>query len=426
VLDGAVTAACEEALSRWGVPGAAIGVLADGEVATQGFGVLDLRGDEPVTAESTFRIASITKPFTATLALYLSLSGLLALDEEVAGPVAGLTPQHLLSHVGGFEGEAGDLARFGEGDDALPRLVAELAAQPQLVPLEEVWSYCNAGYWLLAQFLADRAGATYEQALADWVLSPLGLGNTGFGTPQATGHEPIEPGGSTQEPVEVGYPRARNASGGLVSNVGDLLTFARFHLESPETEILRRPVVDTPTGDYGFGFALERVGELELWGHAGDYGGFRSLLVLEPDSGFAFAGLANAERGRSALEQILDDVLERLLGTRRVPPETVPLPAAELALLSGRYGHSELELELRAEGHRLAFAAVEVDRVTGARTAQPPMHARSLGDRLFAVEGDGEHARFDFHPRVGEPRFVRFGSRLAPRLGAAEPHSGAG
>jgi len=416
VLDGALAAACEQALARWKVPGAAIGVLADGQTAIQGFGVLDVRTGEPVTAESTFRIASITKPFTATLALYLSLSGLLSLDEDVPGPVEGLTPQHLLSHLGGFEGECGDLARFGEGDDALPRLVAELAAQPQIVPLDEVWSYCNAGFWLLGQFLADRAGSTYEQTLTDWVVNPLGLSRTGFGAPEATGHEPIEPGSTVDEPVTAAYPRARNASGGLVSNVGDLLAFARFHLESAETEILRRPVVDTPTGDYGFGFALERVGELELWGHTGDYGGFRSLLVLEPDSGFAVAGLVNSERGGSALEEILDVVLENAFGVRRVAPETAPLPAAELELLAGRYSHSELELELRTEGDRLAVEAVEIARATGIRTPQPPLQARSLGGRLFALEGDEwERARFDFHPRDGAPRFVRFASRLAER-----------
>lgn len=420
MLDGALAAACEDALARWGVPGVAIGVLVGGEVETQGFGVLDLRSGAPVGPESTFQIASITKPFTATLALYQSLSGLLSLDEEVPGPVEGVTAQLLLSHLGGFEGEAGDLARFGEGDDALPRLVAELVAQPQIVPPDEVWSYCNAGFWLIGQVLADRAGSTFEQALSDWVLHPLGLTHTGFGAPDATGHDPIEPGGSVHEPVAAGYPRARNASGGLVSNVDDLLAFARFHLESPETAVLRRPAVDTPGGDYGLGFALERAGELELWGHAGSYGGFESRLVLEPGSGFAFAGLTNSSTGSVALEEILDIVLGQFTGVRRSPPETVPLPAAELALLAGRYAHGELELELRAEGDRLTVDAVEIDRVSGARTPLPPLRARSLGSRLFALEGAGwERARFDFHPRTGSPRFVRFGSRLAGRLSDA-------
>lgn len=418
MLDGALAAACEKALERWDVPGAAVGVLAGGEVSLQGFGVLDLRTGEPVRPESTFRIASITKPFTATLALDLSRSGLLSLDEQLPAPAEGITARHLLSHLGGFEGEAGDLARFGEGDDALPRLVAELgAAQRQIVPPQEVWSYCNAGYWLLGQSLADRAGSTFEEALEERVLRPLGLKRTGFRAPDATGHEPVG-----HEPVDAGYPRARRSSGGLVSTVGDLLTFARYHLEAPETEVLRRPVTDTPGGHYGLGFALERVGGLELWGHTGSYGGFESRLVLDPGSGLAFVGITNSGRGGVALEQILDAVLQRSLGVRRVAPETVPLPAAELELLAGTYANGELELELRTEGERLAVDAVELDRVSGVRTHLPPLRARSLGSRLFALEGEEwERARFDFHPGSGEPGFVRFGSRLAERVSDAAP-----
>lgn len=420
MLDGAVAAACEEAFARWGVPGAAIGVLAKNRFAKRAFGVLDVRTGGPVKADSTFRIASITKPLTANLALSLALSGIVEFDEDVPGPVAGVTVSHLLAHAGGFEGECGDLTRFGEGDDALPRLAAELGAQRALVPPGELWSYCNAGYWLLGHFLAKRAGSSYEDALEQTVLRPLGLGDTGFEPPEATGHEPVASGDPRHEPVPDSYPRARRASGGLVSNVGDLLTFAWAQLETAETAALRVPVVDTPYGSYGLGFELEHVGELELWGHSGSYGGFESKLVLAPERGFAFVGLTNSGRGGVALAEILDTVLEEVLAARHAPPETVPLPAAELELLAGRFGHGELELELRTEGDRLAVDVLEIDRVSGARTPLPPLHARSLGARLFALEGaEWERSRFDFHPRAGEPRFVRFGSRLAEHLSDA-------
>lgn len=408
MLDGA---AYEEALARHGVPGAAFGVLADGEESVRTFGVLDVRTGAPVTPESTFRIASITKPFTATLALYLSLSGLLGFDEEVPGPVEEVTVQHLLSHLGGFEGECGDLARFGEGDDALPRLVADLYGQLPVLPPGELWSYCNAGYWLLAQFLSEKAGTTYEDALRAWVLSPLRLDRTGFDAPDATGHE-------RGSPVEDAYPRARRASGGLVSTAGDLLAFARFHLEERDTEALRVPVADTPDGWYGFGLALERVGDLELWGHGGDYGGFRSRLVFAPERGFAFAALANSDTGAHAIEELLDRVLEDALGVRREQPATARVAKTELARVAGRYAHGELELEVRAADGGLELDAVEIDRVTGARTAHEGLRARPLGRRLYAIEGgDWDRARFDFHPERGVSRFVRIGSRLTPRTG---------
>lgn len=390
-----------------GVPGAAVGVLADGQTWSRGFGVVASDG-APVTPETTFRIASITKPFTATLALYLALSQALDFAEEVPAPNPEVTVRHLLSHLGGFESECGDLARFGEGDDALTLLATELMRQPQVVPPGELWSYCNAGYWLLGWFLAERAGSGYEDALTDWVLRPLGLSRTGFGAPEATGHDP--------EPVIHVYPRARRPSGGLVSNVVDLLEFARLQLDEPETALLREPVVPTPHGHYGFGFAQERAGELELWGHNGTYRGFESRFLLEPERRFAFVGLANSSEAGPALDEILDAALERLLRTRRPRPPTVRVPAGELELLAGRYAQPELEVSLHPERGGLRVEVERVDFETGAVTADPSGYARPIGPRVFEIEGSDRGPRFDFHPESERPRFVRFESRLAERL----------
>jgi CubicO group peptidase (beta-lactamase class C family) len=362
-----------------------------------------------VTPETTFRIASITKPFTATLALYLALSQALDFAEEVPAPGPDVTVRHLLSHLGGFESECGDLARFGEGDDALTLLATELMRQPQVVPPGELWSYCNAGYWLLGWFLAERAGSGYEDALTDWVLRPLGLSRTGFGAPEATGHDP--------EPVADVFPRARRPSGGLVSNVVDLLEFARLHLDEPETALLREPVAPTPHGYYGFGLALDRAGELELWGHNGSYGGFESRFVLEPERRFAFVGLSNSSRGGLALEEILDAALERTLGTRRPRRRTVRIAADELELLAGRYAQPELVVALAAAGRGLRVDLARVEPATGEETREAPTHARPIGRRLFELEdGDRRGARFDFHPDSGPPQFVRFASRLTERV----------
>jgi CubicO group peptidase (beta-lactamase class C family) len=408
-LDDAFVALCDGALGRGGVPGAAVGLLADGETWSRGFGV-DASGGAPVTPETTFRIASITKPFTATLALYLGLSQALDFAEEVPAPNPDVTVRHLLSHLGGFESECGDLARFGEGDDALTLLATELLRQRQVVPPGELWSYCNAGYWLLGWFLAERAGSTYEDALTDFVLRPLGLSRTGFGAPEATGYE-------GDEAVVDAYPRARRPSGGLVSNVADLLEFARLHLDEPETALLREPVAPTPRGYYGFGLALERAGGLELWGHTGTYGGFESRFVLEPERRFALVGLTNSGRGGLALDEIVDVALERVLGTRRPRRRTVRVAPGELELLAGRYAQPELVVALAAEGRGLRVEVDRVDFATGEVTREAPAHARPIGRRLFELEdGDRRGGRFDFHPDSGPPVFVRFASRLAERL----------
>src|SRR2546429_277172 len=90
-----------------------------------------------------FRVASVTKPFTATLALEL-----LDLEETTGVWAADVRVRHLLSHTSGYDCELGDLGRFGDGDDALEAVVTELPAVRRWVGVEQAWSYSNAGYWL--------------------------------------------------------------------------------------------------------------------------------------------------------------------------------------------------------------------------------------------------------------------------------------
>ena len=169
--------------------------------------------------DTRFRIASITKPFTATAAVRL-----LAL----AAPVPGwpdVSVADLLAHLTGYESEHGDPARFGDGDDALGRLAAELPATHRWLPAGEVWSYANTGYWLTGSLLAEAAGTTYEEVIAG-LASEAGLEATTFGEPDLEGTGP--------NAIPGAYPRARRPSGGLVSTVDDLLRFGAWHLAQPE------------------------------------------------------------------------------------------------------------------------------------------------------------------------------------------------
>src|SRR4029453_9575140 len=110
-------------LARYGVTALAVGVLPDGKQEGRGYGA--------AVPETAFRIASVTKPLSATLALQLVDDGLLALDEPVTGlrlPWEGITLRHLLSHQAGLAGGwRRPLDEYGDGDDALQRLAADEA-----------------------------------------------------------------------------------------------------------------------------------------------------------------------------------------------------------------------------------------------------------------------------------------------------------
>src|SRR6476661_1375254 len=127
-LDAALAERTQAAMARWRVPGAAVGVLADGKRQEQGFGVVSLETGYPVRPDTSFQIGSITKLFTATLAMLLVEEGKLALDTPIvtylpeftladADAQARVTLRMLLSHSSGFYGDLFDDS--GMGDDAL-------------------------------------------------------------------------------------------------------------------------------------------------------------------------------------------------------------------------------------------------------------------------------------------------------------------
>src|SRR5436190_24197434 len=134
------------------IPGAALGLLFDGEEETTGLGVTSMENPLDVTPATLFQIGSIGKTFTATAVMRLVEQGQVDLDEPVRtylpdlgladGEVASkVTIRHLLTHTSGWVGDYFD--DLGWGDDALARMVEKLADLPQLTPLGEVWAYNN-------------------------------------------------------------------------------------------------------------------------------------------------------------------------------------------------------------------------------------------------------------------------------------------
>jgi D-alanyl-D-alanine carboxypeptidase len=380
VLDTSFFRACEAAALQWDVPALAVGVSVGGDAETAAVGC---------RPETIFRIASITKPFTALLALEL-----LELEATTGIWPADVRVRHLLSHTSGFDCElAGgrDLTRFGDDDDALAREIEELPHVRRFVGVEQCWSYANTGYWLAGHLCALAAGTTYEEAIHARLLDPLGLEATSFGEPELDGTGP--------DVENVGYPRARRPSGGLVSNVRDLLRFgACVAAARPLRIVLGKPV----GGVYGLGLAGERVGGVDVWGHSGSYGGFETSLRTIPDRDAVFVGLTNASLGGKALYEVENEFFRRVVGAERRVAATVDLPDDVRESFTGQYANSGgwYEVAPALEGVVVTFDDGEYP-------------ARPIGERTFEiVEGNRIRERFDF-PLEG---FGRFGSRLAERI----------
>jgi CubicO group peptidase (beta-lactamase class C family) len=392
-----------EARERWTVPGLAAGLLRDGELVTAADGLRDLERDEQVTPETSFRIASITKPFTATLALTLVQDGLFSLAESPPGSRVESSVRQLLSHQGGLACEWPErLDELDEADDALLRL---LEGDPDRLPVGpgEVFSYSNVGFWLIGAAVARCCETTFEEALNARVLVPLGLTATDFEPEHAArGHNQIEPGADEHRPVDHAYPRVRRPSGGLWSSVEDLLRFAAHHLGGPgplsaeSVTEMQQPQIEAPGGGYGLGWWLRRSGGHQIVEHAGSAAGYQSLLLLVPEERVGFAALTNSSRGSAAIRELLER-----LGLAQDELPDAPLSAERLDAFVGSYTGQGVELDVAREDGRLRVQQTDFDPFTKENVVYPPVLARPVGEREFEiVDGEWRGERFTF-PRDG-------------------------
>jgi CubicO group peptidase (beta-lactamase class C family) len=281
-----------EAQSRTGVSVAAAALHVDGRTTFAG------------EHERPFRVASITKSFTATA---LSLAGLL--DHR---------SRALLSHTAGYRPE-----------------------RPEPLPPEcaGLWSYSNAGY----REAASAFDGAYPEAVRELVLEPLGLRHTSFEIPDDAVLGTL-PGGAVADPA---YPAERRPAGGLWSTVGDLVEYGRMHCQ--EWEHLHEPVADALGAQYALGWWV-RDDVLE---HEGSIGGFQSLLMVIPERSVVLAVLTNSWRGSGLIRHVVEDV-------QLAPP---PVQTPDLGDVDGTYALDGLDAVVA----RGTVTETETDPVTGTR-----------------------------------------------------------
>lgn len=167
-----------------GVPAAAIAVLKDGEVVDAAAGVLSTATRVEATPDSVFQIGSITKVWTTTLVMQLVDDGLLDLDAPIRDQLpafrlhddaaaGAITTRQLLCHQGGFEGDV--FTDTGRGEDAIEKYLDAISDLPQLFPPGTLFSYNNAAFSVLGRLVEVLRDTTWEQAVVERIVTPLGL-----------------------------------------------------------------------------------------------------------------------------------------------------------------------------------------------------------------------------------------------------------
>jgi CubicO group peptidase (beta-lactamase class C family) len=319
----------DAALARIGSerePGAGLLVIADGKVAYLGArGVGDLQGMRPIDGRTTFRLASVTKQFTAAAVMLLVRDGKLRYEDVLTDLFPGfpdygrgITVRHLLNHTSGLP-DYEEL--MPAADPAVPVEQAQIddAGVLELLKAQKagwfvpgaLWRYSNSGYVLLGLIVAKVSGRSFPGFLQERIFGPLKMDNT-VAFVRGRNRVPDRAFGHTKEDgrwrfTDQSPTSATLGDGGVYSSLYDLSIWdeaLRRHLLLTEEEMApaltpvrvrgKGPVgPDGKPADYGFGWFLNAwQGHPRMW-HYGETVGFRTAIERFTADGLTVIVLAN-------------------------------------------------------------------------------------------------------------------------------------
>jgi CubicO group peptidase (beta-lactamase class C family) len=295
-------------------PGIAVAVAQDGNsLHCKGYGFANLEWSNPVTTDTVFRLASLTKPFTATAILLLEQRGKLSLSDPITRylPDApedwrAITIERLLTHTSGLKDykNLDGFIRIWSRADLSPRELMTLFAD---LPLDfepgAQFSYTSSNYVLLGLLIEIISGMSYSEFISRHIFAPLGMDHShymlqGIVIPRrAAGYVHVRQGYQIApfRSVTTSY-----ASGGLGSTAEDLLTWDRaLRTDRLLSKEMRERVITPPTlangqpSVYGLGWYVENLQGHRVAYHPGDVEGFSTLMVQFLDVPVTIIVLAN-------------------------------------------------------------------------------------------------------------------------------------
>src|SRR2546422_3802540 len=436
-------------MSRYHVPGVAIGILHDGDEDIAAYGVTNLDHPLPVDGDTLFQIASITKTITATVVMRLVERGALDLDAPIRrylpefrlrdeGAAEGATLRHLVTHTGGWLGDC--FADFGKGDDALARYVAAMAELEQLTPIGAVWHYSNSSFAVLGRLIEVTTGKSYEAAVRELLFIPLGMSKSCLGADEAITHRVAIGHVIVDEQPRVArpwaFPRATTPVGGVVSSIRDLLAYARFHLGDGRTpdggrllsvgslELMRTRLAPADNDRaVGVGWFLREGGGVTGQYHGGSAIGQQGGLMLAPERDFALAVQTNSTRGALLHQAISKWALKTFAGVDEPAPHHVRMTKTRRDELVARYTAAGSDIELRGGGDGvLLYRSIyhNLLGITPAPTDPPPSPVAFIAqDQFVCLEGPLKDVRGEvIRDGTGAVRWLRSGRRVHRRLDA--------
>lgn len=351
----AIDAYVSKQMRDLGIPGVALGIVrGDRIVHLQGFGVADETG-RPVTAQTPFRIGSITKSFSALAIMQLVEAGKVELDAPVRrylpwfrvadeAASAKITVRHLLNQTSGLSTLAGNA--YWDSRDGLGASVRSLRTVELSQPVGAGFQYSNVNYSIIGLVVEATSGQPYADYIAQHIFEPLAMRHSftatapslaaglAMGHLYSIGHMAADigvdppaylPAGFVSASVEdMSHYAVAQLNGGRYGNATILSAQGIAQLHHPAVAVgeIHAGLKNT---SYGMGWVIGPInGTPSIW-HNGDTGRFHAMLIMAPERGTGIVLLANA----SGLEYLLavDDIAKGVLSLLNDQPP----PASSMA-----------------------------------------------------------------------------------------------
>lgn len=378
-------------------PGIAAIVVRDGKTLLRtAAGLANVELGVAMQPNHVFRIASVTKQFTAAAILMLEARGALSVRDRITRflpryPTQGhkITIEHLLNHTSGIVSYTGmpEFESMMRQDMSLDELIATFKDKPMVFAPGERWQYNNSAYVLLGAIIEKVSGLSYEAFLTKHIFSRLGMAHTCYDNAtrvipnRAAGYSNTPAGVENAPYISMTLP---HAAGSLLSTVDDLAAWdAALYTGKivPRRALARAWTVSTlNTGAkrfYGYGWGVLPASDMTYIEHGGGIPGFSTNVMRIPERRVYVAALCNASNPPVSVQVLSHRLAMLALGIPTPEPKVVKVDKRALADCAGRYRFADdpdnpLVIEAKAGGLLCTYAP-----------GQPPVALPPLSDSEY-------------------------------------------
>ncbi len=407
------TTTLTERMEQLNVPGVSVAVINGGEIEwARGYGFADKERNVPVTTETLFQAASISKPVAAMAALKFVEEGRLDLDQNVNErltswqiPDNEFTTEHKVTLRGLVNHSAGTTV-WGfpgyERGETVPSTVGVLDGEGNTDPIRvwkepgESWRYSGGGYTVMQLMLGDVAGKTFPQLMSETVLEPLGMTNSTYEQPlpesrHARAATAYREDGSKWDGDWHIYPE--KAAAGLWTTPTDLAKYAievqRAYVGEGRvlSQDMTLQMLQPGMNNHGLGPGISEDGK--RFGHGGSNAGFRCRLTAFVEGGRGVVVMTNSDAGGRLAQELLITIFNEYEWEGIAPQEktVATLEPAQYEALAGRYR--------LVEGEDIVEIAYADGRLTANTSRwEEPRELRPESETEFFFLADGTPMQF--------------------------------